>query len=69
MFNQRVGEELNGTRYDLIQFVQSQVDAMIADAVFREIVGANPLATIARSHETLALISTLLVFLLLKVVI
>src|SRR5205807_747894 len=48
-----------------IQLVQVQVDAVIGDAVLREIVGADPLTALAGTDQRAPLLGALLVQLLL----
>ena len=69
MINQGIGNYLQVAGNDLVKLVQSQIDAMIADSVFGEIISPNSLASITGTDQTFALVGSLLVFLLLKVVI
>lgn len=41
--------------YDLIEFIERQRNAMIGQAVFREVVGSNTLTAISRANQRAAL--------------
>ena len=69
VIDQRVGDHLNRSGNDLIEFVQGQVDTMIGHTVFRKVVGSNSLASVAGTDQALSLVRSLLVLLLLKVII
>ena len=64
--DQRVGHRLQVAGDDLVEVVQREADAVVGEAVLREVVGANPLAAVAGADERLALGGPLGVFLLLS---
>ena len=49
--DQRVGHRLQVAGDDLVELVQREADAVVGQAILREVVGANPLAAVAGADE------------------
>src|SRR5215469_2972119 len=63
--HERVDQGLQPAIHKLGQLVNGVPDAVVSDAVLREVIGANLLAAVTRSHHRLALLGKGLLLLLL----
>ena len=63
VFDQGVAYGLQVAGHDLVELVERQIDAVVGQAVFGKVVGANPLAAIAGADLGLPLVGPLFVFL------
>ena len=64
VFDQGVDHGLQVAGHDLVELVEREVDAVVGQAVFGKVVGADPLAAVARADLRLAFVARLAVFLL-----
>src|SRR6185295_3402862 len=55
MSNERVEDRVHLAFHHEIELMERETDAVIAHAILREVVGADLLAAVARSHHALAL--------------
>ena len=62
--DQCIGDRLQISGDDLIEFVQREIDAMVGDPVLGKVVGANPLAAVPGADQRLSLVGPFLFFFL-----